>query len=209
VGRGENQYGVAVVKGSAAVAAKAKLQFLPGSLWKISKVPIDSKNDTSYMSSPLQNLVLLSSPTQVTPLPAGSIGEEVVPAQAVPGSKLRDIMEIQGKQSIDMIGVLHSVSGPFPTKKGDRERWDINVIDDSKDATGKHLMVLVRLLHICLVVKKTACSFSSPFRCPRSPFSSSFLASRRCRVLFRFSPLPPSNQHTPQQCCHVSEAHFC
>ena len=32
VARGENQYGVAVVKGSAAVAATAKLQFLPDSL---------------------------------------------------------------------------------------------------------------------------------------------------------------------------------
>jgi len=138
VGVGDAQYMPGVVKGTAAKVKQALDKFREGTLWKLSKIALDTKSDAKYVSGPLKNTILLSQPTQVDPILAGVPEDKIVPRRPVPISTLSNIIALTGKKHVDIIGLVFEVgsSDVVATSIGERVRTNVVLIDDGCDPSG-------------------------------------------------------------------------
>ena len=107
----------------------AKGKFLPGTLWRISKVGLDSKAKAIYVSAPVKLVIVMGAPTRFEAVLDGSAQ---VPWLPIPPAQISAITKLKvPKLLYDVAGVL--VSGPTNlrtpnTKQGSRKAANFQLV---------------------------------------------------------------------------------
>lgn len=83
---------------------KALERFKADTLWRMSKVCLDSKNKKEFNSAPLKVVVIMGDPTKFEPLLAGT---HQLSTTLFPKTALKDILKLTERRgAFDVVGVL-------------------------------------------------------------------------------------------------------
>ena len=113
---------------------RAKRRFLHGSLWRISKVALDSEAKAKDVPAPQKHVILMGAPTRFKRVPEGIF--RPLPFVPFPIARISNILKLmESKKIYDVAGVL--ISGPTNSrtanaKRGSRRAADFQLVQMSR-----------------------------------------------------------------------------
>ena len=146
VGQKPESYCIGYVKDSADAVGKARLKFLNGSVWLLSKVVFDTYAKAEYSGSPVPFRIdlLKSGMKHITPEDEQLKDlHETLPLCPVPPRTVAEVARITSAKSTDLLAIIKSCSKDIRTTKAGESVIDVELIDNTEHTQGKLATVKV------------------------------------------------------------------
>ena len=151
VGTKAESYCIGFVKGSADAIGKAKLKFLNGSVWLLSKVVLDAYTKPEYINTPVPFRVDILKSQFIHVGPDDPETKELydsLPQCLVPPRTVAEVASITTAKSTDLLAIIKSCSTVARTTKSGDSVADVELIDNTERTSGKLATVKVSVFGV-------------------------------------------------------------
>ena len=139
VGKTEEDYVQAVLKGTEKEVENAKKTYVDGSVWELANVKFEENTTPAVISTPLKFSVDLKKST-VKPNKDADLAKQLVQSP-VPPRTCAETSQITTTRHQDLLALVTKVEAPRQTKRG--EVVDVTVMDGSENAPGSFAQVKI------------------------------------------------------------------
>ena len=132
-------YCIGFIKGSKAECERAKTKYHNDSVWKLSKVSLDTYTGTAYISTPIQFRVDLAKSTMIILDADGGMGKKLhasIPQDPVPPRSVADVARITSNRSTDLIAIVKDISARIRKSKSGEAITTVELVDNSMTTPG-------------------------------------------------------------------------
>ena len=139
MGKSENDYVLAVLKGTASEVETAKKKYVNGSVWQLSNVKFEGNTTAPHISTPLKFSVDLKK--SIVNLTQNADVDKVLAQSPVPPRSVAETSQITTTRHQDLLALVTNIDTVRPTKRG--EVLDVTVMDGSANAQGSYAQVKI------------------------------------------------------------------